>query len=146
MNEELEIHTLKDELAIRALIENYSDAVNRRDGATIASLWAEHGRWSVPEAEVLADVRGRETIRSTWESLVASLPKAFFTCVPANIQVSRTSASARSHGTELVTDGEGTTRLGVGFYEDRFQKIGGRWLFAERVWTTINRVAFPPAT
>lgn len=137
---------MSDELEIRVLIENYSDAVNQRDGAAIASLWAEDGRWSVPEAELLADVRGRETIRTTWEALMGSVPTAFFICVPANIRVSAESASARSYGTELVTDGAGTTRYGVGFYEDRFRKTGGRWLFVERVWTTINRVAFPPAT
>ena len=61
---------MNDELMIRKLIEDYSDAVNQRDGAAISALWAQDGRWSVPEYEGLADVRGVDAIRSTWESLI----------------------------------------------------------------------------
>ena len=134
---------MNDELEIRSVIENYADAVNRRDGAAIAALWTEDGRWSVPEAEVLADVRGVDNIRATWESLMASVPTAFFLCVPANIRVEGDTATARSYGTELVTDQAGATRYGVGFYADRFRRLEGRWRFSERVWTTINRVLIP---
>ena len=134
---------VKDELEIRSLIENYADAVNRRDGAAIAALWAEDGRWSVPEVEVLADVRGAQNIRATWEALMAAIPKAFFICMPAGIRVDGDEATARSYGTELVTDGEGATRYGCGFYADRFRRQDGRWRFTERVWTTIDRVLIP---
>ena len=103
---------MNDELMIRKLIEDYSDAVNQRDGAAISALWAQDGRWSVPEYEGLADVRGVNAIRSTWES-------------------------------ELVTDGEGANRYGVGFYADRFVRQQDGWRFSERVWTTINRVLIP---
>ncbi len=134
---------MNDELMIRKLIEDYSDAVNQRDGAAISALWAQDGRWSVPEYEGLADVRGVNAIRSTWESLMAAVPTAFLICVPSRLQIDGDTASARSYGTELVTDGEGANRYGVGFYADRFVRQQDGWRFSERVWTTINRVLIP---
>ena len=39
---------LADELAVRALIERYADAVNRRDATDWAALWTEDHPVSTP--------------------------------------------------------------------------------------------------
>lgn len=130
---------MNDELEIRRLIEDYSDAVNQRDADLIESLWDADGRWSVPEVESLADIRGATNIRRVWEGMMSMVPVAFLVCVPAAIRIDGDMATARSYGTELVTDPEGVTRYGVGYYRDRFVRCVDGWRFAERVWCLISR-------
>lgn len=133
------IELVLDQLEIRSLIEQYSDAVNRRDSEAVGRLWADNGRWSVPEAEGFADISGRDAIKAAWEQLLDVFPVAFFLCVPANIVIDADVATTRSYGQELVKDKAGALSTAVGFYEDRFIRTHSGWLFGERVWHTICR-------
>jgi len=124
---------------IRILIERYADAVNRRDPAALTNLWADDGRWSVPESEALREVNGRTAIGQAWEGLMSLFPVAFFLCMPGHIAIDGDEAETRAYGQEVVRDQDGKLSTAVGYYDDRFIKRDGQWLFAAREWRTICR-------
>jgi ketosteroid isomerase-like protein len=127
-----------DELAIRGLIERYSDAVCRHDAATIETLWSDEARWSVPDMPALADIRGKEAIMAAFRAAQEFYPFTFLICVPGFIDIAQDRATARSYTTEIIRDRDGNTRRAAGVYEDVFAKRDGRWLFTERVWRLLD--------
>ncbi|MBI1182331.1 MAG: DUF4440 domain-containing protein [Alphaproteobacteria bacterium] len=129
---------IADELAVRGLIERYSDAVCRRDPATIESLWADDCRWSVPDMPALAEVRGKAAIVQAFRDAQAQFPFTFLVCIPGAIDVAHDRATARSYTIEIIRDNDGNTRRSAGRYEDTFAKRNGRWLFTERVWYIMD--------
>ena len=100
----------RDQLEIRSLIENYSDAVCRRDSEAIMSLWAEECRWSVPEMAGLENVVGKKAIKDTWEGAQKLFPFAFLLCVPGSITIAGDQASARVYTTEVLKSVDGSVR------------------------------------
>lgn len=131
---------VRDQLEIRALIENYSDACCRRDSASLMKLWAEDGRWSVPDMEGLENIEGKDAIKRTWEGAQDLFPFAFLICVPGDISITGEEATARVYTTEVLRDREGALRQAVGRYDDRFARRDGKWLFTERVWHALQHL------
>ena len=129
---------VRDQLEIRSLIENYSDAVCQRDSAAITQLWADDCRWSVPDMQGLENVVGKAAIKATWEGAQKLFPLTFLICVPGNISIDGDSATARVYTSEVLKSASGELRNAVGRYDDRFQRIDGKWLFTERVWTMLQ--------
>jgi uncharacterized protein (TIGR02246 family) len=128
----------RDQLEIRSLIENYSDAVMRRDSATIMTLWSDDCVWGVPDMPGYERVAGKAAIRQSFESAQALFPFCFLICVPGHIAIEGDRATARTYTTEILTDTGGATRRAVGRYEDEFARSDGRWLFTERIWYILH--------
>ncbi|MGE0666266.1 MAG: nuclear transport factor 2 family protein [Sphingomonadales bacterium] len=127
-----------DELAVRSMIERYSDAVCRHDAAAIEPLWAEDARWSVPDMPELAEVKGREAIMKAFRAAQDFFPFTFLICVPGYIDIHHDRATVRSYTTEIIRDRDGNTRRAAGVYEDKLAKRNGQWLFIERVWRLLD--------
>ena len=65
----------EDQIAIRALIDSYSDAVFRRDAQAWGATWAEDAVWNLAGTEV----RGRDAIVGLWTQAMSGFPfVAFF--------------------------------------------------------------------
>ncbi|ATE63190.1 nuclear transport factor 2 family protein [Rhizorhabdus dicambivorans] len=131
--------TIADQIAIRELIERYADACCTRDADMLASLWAEDGRWGV---EGMPDLDGvdRDAVMAGWKRGMGQLSFAFVSFMPGRIDIDATGTSAegRTYSYEIITSPNGTGRTAVGLYRDRFARIGGRWLFTERLWSMLH--------
>ncbi|MCW1384681.1 nuclear transport factor 2 family protein [Novosphingobium sp. KCTC 2891] len=131
---------VRDELAIRGLIERYSDACCQRNVDAIMALWADDCRWSVPDMEGLEDVRGKDAIHAIWQGAQALFPFCFLVCTPGVIEIEGDTAWARTYTNEVLVNTEGETRQAVGIYHDKFAVRGGRWLFTERTWHMLKHL------
>ena len=68
---------IEDRLAIRELMDIYSDAVNQRDTALWASTWAEDSSWKLPVIPGMENVVGKENIVNAWQAGMAMFPFIF---------------------------------------------------------------------
>ena len=127
----------EDRLAIRELIESYSDAVFRKDADAWIANWAEDGVWHLPSLGI--DLTGRPSIRAAWEQAMSPFATAGFFAVPGAIEVNGDTATARSYTQEILVAKEGgSVRKIVGAYDDRLVKRGGQWLFARRSYSVLH--------
>ena len=78
---------IEDRLAIRELMDIYADAVNQRDTALWASTWAEDSAWKLPVIPGMENLRGKDTIVSSWEAGMAMFPFIFMSISVGDIQV-----------------------------------------------------------
>jgi len=123
----------------RPLLLPVEVAFRRRDSAALMQLWADNCRWAVPDMQGLENVTGKAAIKATWEGAQKLFPLTFLICVPGNISIDGDSATARVYTSEVLTSASGELRNAVGRYDDRFQRIDGKWLFTERVWTMLQQ-------
>ncbi|MEM8724719.1 MAG: nuclear transport factor 2 family protein, partial [Pseudomonadota bacterium] len=82
---------MEDRLAIRELHEIYGDGVVRFDKETWGSVWAEDADWDF----MGMDIKGRAAIVETWLGAMSNFDAVSFSCVPAAIEVSGTTATSR---------------------------------------------------
>jgi len=129
-----------DRLAIRELIDRYSDAVNRTDAESWASTWSASGVW------VLRSVRaeGRADILKTWKAAMAGFRAVFFMAFPGSIRIDGDTAEAVTHTFEAMEPLDGPSRFQAGQYRDRLVREGGEWKFSERAFTP-RAIRFPGA-
>jgi ketosteroid isomerase-like protein len=123
---------IADRLAIRELIELYSDAVTRRDWETTGAVFADDAVWSIaPPTDIV--LHGRAAIATG----VAEMVEAFEVFVQMThsivIELDGDGASART-----IVNGFGRLRDGsrgafaLGTYIDTLIRSGGGWLFQSR--------------
>jgi len=117
-----------DRLAIRELVDSYSDAVNRRDEAAWARCWATDATWRFHGRAI----DGREAIVAAWRAAMASYRRAWFMAYPGMIAIDGETARMRVNTFEYLVDGNGAARLQSGLYEDRLVRHDGAWQFIER--------------
>jgi len=119
-----------DRLAIRELVDRYSDAVNRLDEAAWQSCWASDAVWTFRGRAI----EGRDAIVATWRGAMQSFQKVWFMAFPGMIAVDGEHATMRVHTFEYLVDADGTPRLQGGLYLDRLVRRDG-WQFTERQFT-----------
>jgi len=117
-----------DELAIRALVHRYSDAVVRRDEAAWAETWAEDGEWHI----MGRPTKGRDEVVALWRTLMSGFP--FVVQIPGSgvIELAGDQATGRWSMTEHGRGPGGTGMLTLGLYRDSYSRIRGEWRFARR--------------
>ncbi len=123
---------IADRLAIREVIELYSDAVTRRDWATVGAVFAEDAVWIIaPPTDI--ELHGRAAIAKG----VAEMVEAFEVFVQMThsivIELHVDRAAART-----IVNGFGRLRGGasgafaLGTYIDELVRAGDGWLFQSR--------------
>ena len=128
---------IEDRLAIRELMDIYSDAVNQRDTALWASTWAEDSSWKLPVIPGIENVVGKENIVNAWQAGMAMFPFIFMSISVGDIQVNGNTATVRAYTTEVGTTLDGTEIRPRGQYDDQLVKIDGQWLFKERIFHSL---------
>lgn len=128
---------IEDRLAIRELMDIYSDAVNQRDTALWASTWAEDSSWKLPVIPGMENVVGKENIVNAWQAGMAMFPFIFMSISVGDIQVNGNTATVRAYTTEVGTTLDGTEISPRGQYDDQLVKIDGQWLFKERIFHSL---------
>ena len=128
---------IEDRLAIRELMDIYSDAVNQRDTVLWASTWAEDSSWKLPVIPGMENVVGKENIVNAWQAGMAMFPFIFMSISVGDIQVNGNTATVRAYTTEVGTTLDGTEIRPRGQYDDQLVKIDGQWLFKERIFHSL---------
>src|SRR4051794_21359429 len=125
---------VEDRLAIRELIEDYADAVNRLDPPDWASTWTADAQWFIRDDSP----QGREAIAALWQGKVAPIAAVRFTATPGAIDVEGDTATARVWVIEDLELEAGRRRLIHGRYDDDLVRQDGRWWFRRRRYTFLR--------
>ena len=126
-----------DRLAIRELIELYSDAVTRRDWATVGALFAEDAIWVIaPPTDVT--LRGRSAIVDGVRAMVDAFEVFVQMTHSIVIALDGDCATART-----IVNGYGRSRdrtsgaFALGTYTDVILRNGDGWLFQSRRFDSL---------
>ncbi len=141
---EAELRDAVDDVALRALISNYADVVNRR-------TWDEFDDLFVSDATIALDLRDRPLMsfsgpREIGDFIAGALVQfPFFEFVALNVRtmlrvngdVDR--AHLRTYMCELRQDHDGSPSRAFGLYQDDIVRTVGGWRFAARRYQSIGR-------
>jgi ketosteroid isomerase-like protein len=134
-----ELATLRDEAAVRRIVESYADAIIRRDAATYGALYAPDAVWTLAPP-VDERVEGRDAIVRFLTERIATMDLLIFTVTNIVISVENHIAHSRAtvHEFGRVTDGSPVSVVNVhALYEDTLQRNGDSWWFTERKYSIM---------
>ncbi|NLR73207.1 nuclear transport factor 2 family protein [Novosphingobium sp. ERN07] len=120
-----------DRLALRELLDSYSDAVNRRDPGALAASWTEDAVWTFRGLDQI----GRDAIVSNWSQAMDGFEAVWFSAFPGSIAVDGDTAHMITHTFEYLKPVGAAPRLQSGIYEDRAVRLATGWHFAKRSFT-----------
>ena len=118
----------QDRLALRELIDSYSDAVIRQDADAWAATWAEDAAWVFRGGEV----SGREAIVATWRKAMAGFESVWFMATPGSMAIDGDTAEFVTHTLEHLVPSGGTPKLQSGIYRDQARRTADGWRFTRR--------------
>ena len=128
-----------DRLAIRELFDAYAHCADRRDAKGQMALFTEDTRFLVymdaKAAEPTQELHGRDSLAPVFDALNAYNATMHFNG-QSTVSLNGDTASGESyciaHHLTVAADGSRTLMLAHIRYLDRFVKLDGEWLFAER--------------
>jgi ketosteroid isomerase-like protein len=122
---------MSDEEEISTLLQSYADRLDAGDLDGVTALFA-HSTWrSSGRSEVLS---GSDQVRPVYVQLLASMAGAVTThrLSDVRVDVAPRATTATSGCRWEVLAGTPPTVTLSGRYTDRFEKVDGRWRFADR--------------
>jgi ketosteroid isomerase-like protein len=122
--------------AVRELIDNYCDAINRGDWDRYETTFAPDAVWEAPALEM--HLEGAAAIRTAVSDLTASADVYLQT--PAAVVVTVVDAdhvTASSTVREQLRTGSDEGMLMLGVYDDQVVKVDGAWKFARRTFKLV---------
>jgi hypothetical protein len=137
------LRTMHDQFAVGRLQAAYGDAVSRQAWDEVAAMFA-------PDCLVHLDVRdGTTRTISGGEAMAAFIATSIerfeffeFALLNSVVEISADIATGRLYMWELRQDrGTGRWSNAYGLYRDRSLQRDGRWLFAERQYSSLARTA-----
>jgi hypothetical protein len=128
--------TLADELAIRDLTSQFTDAVNRREPTALGALFVADGEWIVPG---IPETRGPAAVTAVIDHLLSGFPLLVQLVNTGRVQITGDQATARWYLTEFARDVNGVGWSFVGYYHDRLIRTSGGWRFASRRFDFLYR-------
>ncbi len=117
--------------AIRNLSARYCDCIWRGDLDGLVSLFTEDGAFVVEGLEVEAVARGHAQLRKVYEKAIGELNPRLFIHSPVVDLLGGNRATGRCYA-EVFSAKLGMQRVGLGYYEDEYAKVGDKWKFASR--------------
>ena len=128
----MDLQALSDRIAIRDVIDRYSDAVTRRDWPSVGATFHDDAVWSVGGAFNL-EYRSRETIEAGLRAAVSTFEFLVQMTHSVVIELDGSQARARTLVNEMGRNAAQKTGLFLlGFYEDALSRREGRWAFDSR--------------
>lgn len=124
--------TAADRDAIRDLRVRFTDAANRRQFDDFAALFADTGRWAVPDMGVQFD--GRPAIRAGIEHMLGLWEVFIQFAHDGPIEATTDGATGRSYVQELGRFVAGGSQTNCAFYDDVYVRGDGVWTFASRTY------------
>jgi len=117
--------------AIRDLSARYCDCIWRNDLDGLVSLFTEDGTFVVEGLEIEAISRGRAQLRKVYEKAIAEMNPRLFIHSHVVDLLGGNRATGRCYA-EVYSAKFGMQRVGSGYYEDEYAKVGDKWKFASR--------------
>lgn len=130
--------SIKAEYEIRQLHARYSDAIFRKDAASVAALFAPDGEWRVGGQII----KGAENITSFLEGVFPQFSRILMTFRTPIVDVASGEISSRTYVTENSQFADGRPFGPIGIYFDRFVEVDGHLRFQWRLFQT--HYAGPP--
>jgi len=127
---------IEDRIAIRELVESYNDAVMRFDGEAWQSNWLDDAIWSLPGR---GEVQGKSNFFPMWQESMSAFSFVGFFASAGPITVNGDSATGIWYQQEFLHLEAGGKMNVTGRYEDTYAKRDGRWFFAKRVYSILDR-------
>ena len=119
--------------AIRSLIHEYAARIDNGDLDGVAALFT-HGTWSSPGRGT--PLRGADQVRRAYDGVILYDGSPSTKHVISNVTIELTddhTATARSYFTVLQARPDLPLQpIIAGRYHDRFERVAGRWRFADR--------------
>ena len=125
--------SVEDELALRALMARYIDAVNRKDGEAWINTWAEDASWHLMGQEA----SGRDNILALWQQMMANFEFAVMMPSSCLFEVEGYFASGHWYLQEFTRDMEGNAANVLSRYRDTYSRMDGQWLFQSREYDVM---------
>ena len=122
---------LTDREGIRDLAARYCDYVCRADLDGLVSLFTEDGTFKVEGVEVEAIARGRTELKKVYAKVIGRLNTRLFVLNHVVDLCSENRATGRCY-VEVYSTNLGMERVGFGYYDDQYVKVGNQWKFASR--------------
>ncbi|MGO9606788.1 MAG: nuclear transport factor 2 family protein [Candidatus Binataceae bacterium] len=117
--------------AIRDLSARYCDCIWRNDLDGLVSLFTDGGTFIVEGLEVEAISRGHARLKKMYEKAIGEIdPRLFIHSAIVDLQ-GGTRATGRCY-VEVFSAKLEMRRIGLGYYEDEYAKVGDKWKFASR--------------
>ena len=120
-----------DFVAVQRLVHRYSEAVVHRDAAQWSSCWAPDAEWDLGGGR---KVSGRDDIVALWTRAMGG-----FSAVVQMVHNGDAwrgdgdgTASGRWFIDERFQRTDGETGMLLAHYDDRYERVGGEWLFSSR--------------
>jgi hypothetical protein len=128
----MDLQALSDRIAIREVIDRYSDAVTRREWRSVGATFHDDATWSIGGAFNL-EYRSRETIEAGLRAGVGTFEFLIQMTHSVVIELDGRRARARTLINEMGRNSTQKTGLFLlGFYEDVLSRREGRWAFDSR--------------
>jgi SnoaL-like domain len=125
------VREIADREAIRDLSARYCDCIWRKDIDGLVSLFTEDGIFRVEGLEVEASSRGPARLRKVYEKALDELDPRLFIHSQIVDLLGASRATGRCY-VELFSARYGMERVGLGYYEDEYAKVGDQWKFTSR--------------
>ncbi len=135
--------SVADELAIRALVARYADAVCRRDPAAWAATWAQDCRWDLGGGRVTS---GRSETLNLYLTAVAKYDWVGQVVTTGLVEVDGDRATGWWYLIEFNQRAQGDGTLHLGHYDDEYVRTQDGWRFASRTMHMIYRGAMDRGT
>lgn len=120
-----------DRLAIRELIDRYSDAVMRRDADAYIATWATDGRWCFRGGEMV----GHDQILPFWRKAMDGFAEVMFMANPGSIRIDGDRAEVVTYTFEHLEMRDGARRFQAGRYDDVIVRGDAGWQFQQRTFS-----------
>ena len=133
--------SVEDELAIRALVARYADAVCRRDPDAWAATWAEECCWDLGGGRV---ANGRAEVAELWRTAIAKYTWVGQVVTTGLVDLDGDSGRGSWYLIEFNTRADGDGRLHLGHYDDAYVRTAEGWRFAARTMHMMYRGALDP--
>lgn len=130
---EATLRELVDREAIRDLACRYAHHVWHRDVPAIAQLFTEDGRMDTPDLPTLT---GRQEITESYEKIFSDMD--LYPFVHNHVVDLDGDTATGTCYLDLRSRVDGRDIMAAGYYQDRYERVGGRWLFGHRDLTMVS--------
>ena len=128
---EARLQRVEDELAIGALVQAYSFAMDNHDLAWALGLFTADGRFC--SADGMTDARGQEALAADYSARFARLTFNFHTTHDRTVQFESADEASGMVSAHAEVVHRGVPKVAAMRYHDRYQRCAdGCWRFAER--------------
>lgn len=135
------LQSIKDEMAIRALADQFSDAANRKDAELFQSLWAKDAQWIIG-SPINKTFKGQANMGSSVSRMLNLWDFFVQLTGPGVVQINGDTAFARFYVNEIARKADDQSgNYNLSMYDDVIIRENGKWVFLKRSYHTIYQEA-----